>query len=56
MIRRASLKDKMAQYVTNYKEACGCEPKFTKVTTPYLKESPSENPARKPENVGKQAV
>ena len=49
-------KDKIEHYANNYKEACGCEPKFTKVSTPYLKESASENPARKPENLGSQAV
>lgn len=49
-------KDKIDSYVEWYMSAAGEAPKQTKVTTPYLKESPKDNAARKPEDNGEDAI
>lgn len=49
-------KDKLDNYIESYTSAAGEAPKLSKVTTPYFKESPKDNAARKPEDNGEDAI
>ena len=49
-------RDKLDDYVESYESAPGQTPKLSKVSTPYIKESPKENAARRPEDHGGEAT